>query len=87
MTTTNKAGTRVTCKRCGAQVVVTKPGDGDVRCCPNGESLTELQVGKRYACASCGGEVLVTKATAQARLECCRAEMARVQLKKTRSAD
>jgi desulfoferrodoxin-like iron-binding protein len=29
----NKAGKRMKCESCGAEVVVTKSGDGEVLCC------------------------------------------------------
>ncbi len=29
----NEAGKRLKCEQCGSEIVVTKAGDGEVRCC------------------------------------------------------
>ncbi|MBE3555840.1 MAG: hypothetical protein IMW91_01975 [Firmicutes bacterium] len=69
----SQAGKRYQCGQCGAQVVVTRGGTGDLGCCAGTMELVgsgttapaskgkNLQLGKRYKCDECGAEVLVTK--------------------------
>ena len=68
----------------GAELVVTKGGEGDIDFDASGEG--QLQIGKRYKDEDTGIEVLITKAAA-GRLLCNGAEMAQLQPKQTKSAD
>jgi len=39
----NLLGKRMTCPSCGAQVLVTKGGEGSVQCCDNAMALVEAK--------------------------------------------
>ena len=39
----NLLGKRMTCPSCGAQVLVTKGGEGGVQCCDQGMQLVEAK--------------------------------------------
>jgi desulfoferrodoxin-like iron-binding protein len=39
----NKLGKRLKCEECGAQVLVTKAGDGEVHCCEKPMKPTDVK--------------------------------------------
>ena len=67
----------------GAQVIVTKGGEGDVSSVDGGEGI---KVGKRYQDEETGIEVLVTK-PGDVTLQCNGKDMVLQEPKKTKSAD
>ena len=66
----NLVGKRYQCSKCGSELIVTRGGEGTVKCC--GEPVTQKsqgekqfmpnQLGKRFKCDVCNTEVLITKA-------------------------
>jgi len=78
------AGERLSFDGTTLEVVVTKPGDGDITWA-TGDGA-KLQIGKRYQCEASGAEVLVTK-PGDGALECAGNAMVMQEPKKTKSAD
>ena len=82
----NQVGKRYVCKKCGAEFIVTRPGEGTLICCGQPMELKKQpslaidrgelmnQLGKRYRCEKCGTEVLCTKA-GEGVVICCDNEM------------
>ena len=82
----NQVGKRYVCKKCGAEFIVTRGGNGTVHCCGQPMELKKQtfgiywrqqimsQLGKRYRCSVCGTEILCTKA-GEDNPVCCDKEM------------
>ncbi|OFW10317.1 MAG: hypothetical protein A3G20_09650 [Acidobacteria bacterium RIFCSPLOWO2_12_FULL_59_11] len=97
-----QVGKRYVCKKCGAEVIATRAGGGELVCCgetieikqPGIEISRQAQksdnigsiLGKRYHCDACGMEVLCTKAGA-GELRSCEKPMALQEPKPLPSSD